>query len=489
MRSLIALAVVLAACSGGDRPKPPATQTASSAPALRGPDALMLRVPQDGGVARVTAYPAIDSTVWTATDAAPSIESILAFDADAGLIAAVDARGLPLWLDLRVGTVTHPKAGKLRDIVSVDASTIYGVGTDGAIARFTPSGNWAFKPPRPATRVFPHSSGTLLVLAGGGDSARLYKVHPPDTRILDSLTVGSVTDGVGAPLGDRIYFLSKDRSLSGVNARAMTVGNRITIGGRITALASTPSGDRFFALTDSSNTLDIIDRYQDRVTTRVPLPGRPRDLRIDPFGRYVLVRAAAGDSVWVVGIGADKVLGTVHSAWRGDLPLVAPDGAIVVTDRNDVAFLDASTLRLVRRATGGAADYWYPFVWSGFRPRAAVLDSAPVVAKDSDTTTKLVAPPPPARETVTAPHPVPKPAVDSSKMGFIVSFAVLLNETKAREQAAKIVAGGQTARVATGVVEGTAVYRIILGPFATQAEADRYGRAANQTYVVYRGTP
>jgi hypothetical protein len=84
----------------------------------------MLRVPRRGGVARVVAYPAIDSTVWTATDAAPPLDHILAFDADAGLIAAVDTRDLPLWLDLRIGTVTVPHNGKLRGITSVDASTI-----------------------------------------------------------------------------------------------------------------------------------------------------------------------------------------------------------------------------------------------------------------------------------------------------------------------------------------------------------------------------
>jgi DNA-binding beta-propeller fold protein YncE len=442
----------------------------------------MLRVPRRGGVARVVAYPAIDSTVWTATDAAPPLDHILAFDADAGLIAAVDTRDLPLWLDLRIGTVTVPHKGKLRGITSVDASTIYGVGPDGVVARFTPSGTSVFKPPRPAQGVFPHATGTVLVLAGRGDSTRLYKVHPPDTRILDSLAIGSVTNGIGAPLGDRVYFMSGTRMLSGVNARTMTKGNEISIDHKVSAVASTPSGDRFFVISDSSNALDVIDRYQDRVTTSVPLPGRPRDLRVDPFGRYVLLRAAVGDSIWIVGIGADKVIGTVRSIWRGDLPLVAPDGAIVVTDGHDVSFIDAASLRLVRTAPDGATDFWYPFVWSGFRPRAAILDSVVKPKVDSDTTTH-VAPPP--RDTATR----PKPAVDSAKLGFIVSFAVLLNEAKAREQAAKISVDGQAARVVTGVVDGTAVYRIILGPFTTREEADRVGRASGQSYFVYAGSP
>jgi hypothetical protein len=197
----------------------------------------------------------------------------------------------------------------------------------------------------------------------------------------------------------------------------------------------------------------------------------------------VLVRAATGDSVWVVGIGADKVIGTVRSVWRGDLPLVAPDGAIVVSDGRDVSFIDAASLRLARTVAGGAADFWYPFVWSGFRPRAAILDSVVKPPVDTDTTAHVVAPPP--RDTSVR----PKPAVDSAKLGFIVSFAVLLNDAKAREQAAKISVEGQAARVVTGVVDGTAVYRIILGPFTTREEADRVGRASGQSYFVYAGSP
>ena len=443
----------------------------------------MLRVPRGGGVARVTAYPAIDSTVWTATDAAPPLERVLAFDADAGLIAAVDARGLPLWLDLRVGTVTLPHKGKLRGLVSVDASTIYGVGPDGVIARLTPPGTSTLTPPRPALAVFPHAGGTLLVLAGRGDSTRLYKMHPPDPRIIDSLAIGGITSGTGAPLGDRIYFMSRDRSLTGVNARTMQKGEPISIDRKVTAVASTPSGDRFFVISDSSNTLDVVDRYQDRVTTRVPLPARARDLRVDPFGRYVLLRGPVGDAVWIVGIGADKVIGTTRSVWRGDLPLVAPDGAIAVSDGRDVSFIDAASLREVRRAPGGASDFWYPFVWSGFRPRAAILDSIVTAPVDSDTTTHAA--PPIRHDTIT--HP--KPAADSAKLGFIVSFAVLLNETKARDEAAKISVDGRAARVVTGIVDGTAIYRVILGPFATRDEADRVGRASSQPYFVYAGSP
>jgi DNA-binding beta-propeller fold protein YncE len=450
----------------------------------------MLRVPRTGGVARVTGYPNVDSTVWTASDASPAMDHILAFDGDAGLIAGVDIRGLPVWLDLRIGSVAIPNRGKLRSVASVNGTTVYAVGADGAVARFTPSGNEVFKTPLPARQAFPQVNGTLLVLGGRGASTTVWRTHPPETRLLDSLSMPDVVSGIGSPLGDRVYFLSGRRTLTGVSSRTMAKGQPIELEHNVLATVATPSGDRFYVLTDSSQTLNVIDRFQDRVSARIELPGGPRDLRVDPFGRYVLVRAASGDSVWIVGIGTNAVVGTVRSAWRSDLPLVAADGAIAVVAGRDVAFIDAASLREVRRAAGGASDFWYPFVWSGLRPRAAVLDRVPRTVADSDTTT---GPPAPAPVDSAAPRVAPPrpaaPAPDSVKVGFSVSFAALLNEAKARELAAKITVDGQTARVVTNLTDGTAVYRVVLGPFATRDAADRVGRASGQTYYVFAGAP
>jgi cell division septation protein DedD len=202
----------------------------------------------------------------------------------------------------------------------------------------------------------------------------------------------------------------------------------------------------------------------------------------------VLVQAATGDSIWVVSIGTDKVIGTVHSAWRGDLPFVAPDGSIAVIDGADVAFVDATSFRTLRRAAGGASDFWYAFTWSGLRARPEPVDSLAEIPADIDTTTHVA--PPPRTQIDTAPRaPVVSPPRDSSRIGFTVSFAVLLNEAKARELAGKINVDGKPARVVTGVNEGTAVYRVVLGPYMTRDEAERVGRASGQTYYVYAGTP
>jgi DNA-binding beta-propeller fold protein YncE len=483
VRSLIALALALVACSRSERSEAPAVRTASI-PAQRGPDALLLRVPRSGGIARVTRYPDIDSTIWTATDAAPRLERVLAFDPDAGLIAASDSRGRPLWIDLREGGVTLPIKGSLSDIASIDGSAIYGVGSDGAVVRCTPSGNWTYKPPQAARAVFPQANGGLLVLAGRRESSTLWRMRPPENRLLDTLEAGRVSHAVSAPFGGRLY-LADNRTMTGVAAQTLNESAGIRFDRAVAAIATTPSGDRFYVVTDSSSTLYVVDRYRDRIAARLNLPGEPRDLRVDPFGRYLLVRAAKGDSVWIVGIGSDRVLGTIRSRWLGDVPFVAPDGAIGATDGRDLVFLDVATSRELQRVADGASDFWYPFVWTGLRARAAALDQPARFPTDSDTAAR--APVTPAAPAETTAHPAP--SVDTAISGFTVSFAALLAETKAREQAAKIVVQGQTARVVTSVTSGTAIYRVVLGPFRTRAEADQVGRASGMSYVVYPGTP
>jgi septal ring-binding cell division protein DamX len=164
---------------------------------------------------------------------------------------------------------------------------------------------------------------------------------------------------------------------------------------------------------------------------------------------------------------------------------VAPDGNVAVIAGRDVAFIEPISLKEVHRAADGASDFWYPFVWKGFRPRAAALDRPADFARDSDTAV-VAGPPRPVVDSVAAPHP---PAADSTKVGFTVSFAVLLDESKAQAQAAKISVDGKSARVVTSITDGTAVYRVVLGPYPTRDDAERAGRASGQTYFVYAGSP
>lgn len=484
---VLAPLLLVTACGRGERD----TGAAQGAPSAtdQGTDALVLRVPRRGGLPRVTAYPNIDSTVWSASDNAAALDRVLSFDDDAGVLAFIDGRGFPGWIDFRMGSVTSASHAKLHGVSSLDATSIFAIGADGAVARFTPAGNWLLKPPRPVRSVFPQRDGSLLMLAAAPEGSRLWRVHPPGTDIVDTLELPSVDRALSTQLSDRLYFVTSDHALIDVRTRRLQRGSAISLRGHPVALAATPSDDRLFVATDSSRELSVIDPYRDRIAARITLPGDPADLRMDPFGRYLLVRAAKSDSVWVVAIGTARLIGTTHSAWRGDLPLVMPDGAVALAQGKDVVLLDGETFRPKRRVIDGAADFWYAFQWSGFRPRAAGLDQ-PVQFGQRDTTdTSATAPAPapaestktapPARDTVVA---APKPA----PRGFVVQFAALLSESAARARASQIRSGSLTARVEPSQREGVTIYRVILGPYPTKDDADRAGRASGQSYWVYQ---
>jgi len=487
VRTLIALALVLAACGQADRNVPAAAHGAPSAASARGPDLLVMRLPRSGGPLRVYAYPRLDSLIWSATDPAPAIRRVLAFDEDAGLLAFVDAKGAPGRVDFRLDNISLATRTKLNDVSSIDGSTFYGLTKEGHLLRVTPSGDWKLEPPRAARAAVPLTDGSLLLVGGKEQSAVVWRLHPPEPKLLDTAEIKGAARASWVQAGDRLYF-TVAHSLIGVRTRDLQPLNEIALDGHARALVATPSGDRLYVLEDSSSKIDIIDRYREKVSEHIELPGIAEDLRIDPLGRYLLVRSAKKDSIWVIAISTDRLIGAARSVWREDIPFVAPDGAIVLADGGDVVFADGGTLRERRRVPQGASDFWYAFSWTGFRPRAASLDQ-PVQFPGADSADSAVTKPVDSSLAV-APPPIrdstpPAPAVVK---GWIVSFAALLAEDKARELAATIRVHGETARVLASPREGQTIYRVVLGPYPTKDEAERIGRESRQNYWVYEAT-
>lgn len=449
-----------------------------------------MRIPRAGGLAQVLAYPRLDSVVWTSSERLPALNRVLAFNED-GVLAFVDAKGIPGRVDFRADNVVAASRTRVTGAESADGVAIFGFAKDGSITRMTPTGDWSYKPPRGARGVVPLPDGSLVVVAGRDSAATLYRLFPPETKILDSAAVKDAARAPWAIAGDRLYF-EREQSLVGVRTRDLQTLNEIELDDGAHALVATPSGDRIYVLPDSATRIDIVDRYRERVVDKIDLPGVAEDLRIDPIGRYLLVKSAKKDSVWVVAIGTDRLVGGARSSWREDLPFVAPDGAIALADGADVAFVDGETLRPSKRIEKGASDFWYSFAWSGFRPRSASLDQ-PVqfdVADSADSARRADSAAAAAGAAFTpAPPADSQPAPAATSRGWIVSFAALLAEDKARQLAASIHVRGETARVSPNVRDGQTIYRVILGPYPTRDDAERVGRESRQTYWVYEATP
>ncbi|HEY0929482.1 MAG TPA: SPOR domain-containing protein [Gemmatimonas sp.] len=500
MRTLFASALVLLACgvAGGCADRSSRPSGAEAAPTIPGgPDPLVLRLSRDGGTLTAARYPVLDTTVWRSATRVPPLTQVIGFGPEDGYLAAVDSGGSPVRIDLRLGSVTTSRTDTVRSLVSADGGAIYGLTQSGEVTRYTPSGgDWRYRPSNPVDALFAPLDGSVILVSASEGEVMVRRVRPPNQAVSDSVSIKASGDlevvrrSIGATagtVGDRLYFAADERVIA-VRTRDLGVALNVDLGDPITAIAATPSGDRLFVALEDESVLRIVDRFEEGVTGRIRLPAPASALRMDPMGRMLLARGT-GDSVYVVSLGGDAVLGVVQSAWRGDLPLVMADGSIAITRGDDVVLAHPSTLSDMRTIAGGAKQFWHTLRWNGLRPRAAGLDQ-PVQFRNS--APRDTAPPPAAAPTgpdstrATRGDSAGAPAAPST---FTVSFAALLDERQARALAGRIRVEGLVPRITTTDRDGTTVYRVVLGPFPSRAEADRVGKLSGQNYWVFEGAP
>lgn len=500
---------------------------------MRGPDPLVLRIARTGGEARVYSFQNLDSVVWTSPSRVPPVAQVLGFDQDAGSFAIVDTGGRPRRLDLRLGQISLATQTRLTGLTSADGWAIFGLARDGTVHRLTPTGDWSFKPPSPARVLVPQPSGGLIVVADRSGETVVWRMRPPDDRLVDTVTIPRAGRPVRTQVGDRVYF-TVDSGLIGVRSDNLNLVPSVRFRSSISRLVPTPSGDRLYAVTDSGRTIAVVDRFEERIVERIELPGAAADLRMDPLGRYLLVRPEAANSVWLIALATNRINATLATTWRSDLPAVAPDGSIALVQGTAVVLVDGETHSVKRTVRDGAKDRWYFFHWDGFRPRAAGLDEpvsfptadvegddgvdpsgafdAPEPEPDTVITgrpqpmtlpTLPSANPRPANERpldappVVPPYPAPTqprpeqatPPAGATAGGFIVSVATLVSESAARETARSIVVNGRQARVVEAAQAGGPLYRVVLGPYPTRREAEEAGRASGRAFWVFEETP
>ncbi len=463
-----------------------------------GPDPVVVRVPLRGGLVRAFRFTALDSSIWQATHRAPPIRRLLGFDAENGVLAFADSGGTPGWVDLRMGTVRRTTKATYTALASADGWSIFGATPKNTIVRLTPTGDWQLAMKRPVKRLLPSPDGTLLVLMDEDDGTRIVRLRPPDDAVSDSALLPRAGDATLAPVGDRAYVGAGDQLVS-LSPDALESREDFGTESQIVDIAPTPSGDRVFVANQGTTGLDLVDRYAGDLRQSVRLPGPVAELRMDPLGRYLLVRPESGDSAWIVSVSDEALVATVPTRWRDDLPTVALDGTVATVKDSNVVFVDPRTQAIGRTIGGGAADLWFFVRWNGFRPRARGIDE-PVEFSyernvtppiDIDSATGLPRPKvdtilPPV--TTPPPPPVAEPVVPRPR-GWILSFAAVLSLERAREIATSISVDGSRPRVVTGETAGTTVYRVVLGPYDTREAAERVGRSSRHSYWIYEAVP
>ncbi|HEX9565398.1 MAG TPA: SPOR domain-containing protein [Gemmatimonadaceae bacterium] len=488
-------AVALVACSDG---RGSAGESVATNFTGFSQDPIALRVARGGGLVRAYHYPRLDSIIWSSTQPVGAQSRNLAFDPENGLLAYVDGSGASGWVDLRVGTVKPSRANRQARPGSTDGWSIYGVTRDTLIHRSTPSGEWEFGVPARVTALFPLPDGGLVVMYSSDSASRLIRLRPPDPKLVDSAAIATPDHAIMSPLGDRMY-LAFDRELAAINARTFDEVGRVRFEGPIVALATTPSGDRVFVASEDTPEIAVLDRYSGEQATAIRVPGPVRDFRADPLGRLLLARPDSGDSTWVISVASNTLVATLPTGWRTDLPAVAPDGSVATIPDRDVHFTmpGQAKPRIIVRT--GTAEIWQFVYWNGFRPRAPGLDQPVVFPVDSvefgSAVRDIAEPPapaepqpplsavPPPPDSITIGPPVQQPDV------YSVQVAALLSEDRAQDVVREVRQQGLRARVVVSTTDGVRIYRVVMGPYATRAEADRAGRLSGKSYWVFEGVP
>jgi cell division septation protein DedD len=339
-----------------------------------GPDAIVLRIPLDGGMARAYRYPALDSVIWVTRTALPKQAHPLAFSIDDGTLAMTDGPGVPWRLTLGSGQLERALPTPLADAASLDGAGVFGV-RNGSVLRLTASDAvpWEIHADVPPSQLQPLRDGGVLLIAHRRGETLVRRYRPPGTTATDSISLAGTARLVSAAGGDRYYLSDGPRSLVSVRARDLEKLGSINVGDSIITTATTPSGDRVYVLgrDDDEARVQVINKFTDEIVARLDVPGDASALRMDPLGRYLMVRhGGASDSVLVVAIATNAIAGRFTSSWRSDLPTVFPDGRLATLRGEDVVVLSAGDFRASDVIVQGARDVWTVVQWNGFRRRA-----------------------------------------------------------------------------------------------------------------------
>ncbi len=485
LRTVVGLTLVLVACKGDESQH----SAAPSSSAARGPDAIALRASRTGGIARASLLAAPDSDVWRSQSTA-TIAKVLGFDAESGVVAYVDTKGLAARIDLRSGEVRNAGKQKLASLVAAVGSDIYGIDPKGSVVRLSPAGgDWTFKPPVPASVVFTQTNGSIIIAGGNSTSTSVWLLRPPEDSVYATAKLSNAVRSIYSLAGDRLYFAGDDQ-LVGVRLRTLETVAPIGLADKAAILQATPSGDRIYVAYKKRAEIAVVDRYQEKITQTIELPGPPSQLRMDPLGRYLLARNPNSDSVWVIAVGTNRLMESQASKWTNDLPSFAPDGNLAIARGSDVVFIEPETGREVGKIAGGVRDFWFFFTWNGFRPRAEGVDE-PVTfgSEDALRADSTALPDSGIADTATTLLPADTVVSAPPTRQFTLSFAALLRENSARDLANSITVNGNHPKVVQTVSNGAPIFRVVLGPYASREEADRAGRVSGRSFWVYEGYP
>jgi hypothetical protein len=414
----------------------------------RGPaGATVLRVPAEGGAARLYRLPGLDSSAWKAEDKLPAIGRTIGADPELGLVFFLDRKRNVVTLDLETRRVRGHLEQVRQAAVGPDGA-LYAIDTGSSVTQLVRRAPIRFRSKLQGKPAELHAtmSGTLVArLAGKQPALELLGSDQPPESI-------AIPDGPIAPsLWGDLIAVAADSAILLYQTQGKHERRVIPVSGHARAALFSPSGHRIYVARDKESLL-VLDRFNGDELLEIDLPGPSAGLRSDPYGQWIVVRPVAGDSAWIVDVGASRYAGTVQVEWDQDLPAVLPPGTLLTRRNGDVVALELGAEGIPERGRvkNGGADGWLPLTWHPAQDQDAVeLSDTAALAAGADS------------------------AAGAAKVYLQVSSSQ--NPTWADELSQKLKTAGLPASVLKPA-RGDEAYRVVLGPYPTREQAEETGR-------------
>lgn len=197
---------------------------------------------------------------------------------------------------------------------------------------------WSFEVTGRPVWATPVEDGRVAVMVEEAEARRsMWLLRRGDAQPESRTAAAYGPPGLATAWGRRLVFRSPEGDgLQFVAVPSLTAGPEVTLDGRVTALAGSPSSHAIYAAVEDPARVVEVSRFsrESRELGEVE-GGSITELRASTLGQSVL--AHDGARVWWVPVGEAQPAST-EAEWRSDLPMVLPDGRVLLV-RDDGLFL------------------------------------------------------------------------------------------------------------------------------------------------------
>jgi hypothetical protein len=456
-RPLLALTALLAtACQSGSQPYAHGLSVASTTP----PSSL-LRLPAAGGTAELFHLPRLERWGWKSSAPLPPLRRPVGVDLDQGLVYALGVKNDIVALDLQTARPRPQLLTNVRDVTVGPDGTLFTVDDSLRVVQFVRRNPVRFQSKLPARPrdMFGTRTASLLAMSSGATSTLTYlRTDDQPSRAL--LPNG---DAAATFWGD-LLAIAADTAVVLVDPDALETHTSIRVSGHARAVIFSPSGHRFYVARREGSVL-VYNRFSQDKVGEIDLPGGAGSLRVDPYGRWLMVHPADADSLWLVDLATNRLVQGFAADWAPDLPTITNQQTLLLKSGDDVIAFDLSKPGFTEtgRISGGAADLWLPLAWTPETGTAST--ESPVAATD------------------TTAAPADSTGEQDTRVYLQVSSSQ--NRDWSTELARQLEQQGLPAKVLDPRA-GEEGFRVVLGPYPTREAAESTGRRLGRPFFIYQ---